>query len=94
MFHKVLRLTLVSLVVCLACFAHRVGALEATNLMPNPGFEGSQDTIDLPEGRHRGSDKIPGVEPSRVYFCRVTGHPGSSWPSKGGRTGMGGSGAG
>ena len=83
-FHKALRLPLVSLLVCLACFAHRVGAIEATNLIPNPGFEGSQDTIGLPEGWHRGSDKIPGVEPSRVYFSRGAGYPGKLLAMEGG----------
>lgn len=44
--------------------------------MPNPGFEISLATPDLPEGWQRDSRKIPGVRPSKVYFCRVTGHPG------------------
>jgi len=88
-FHQALRLTLVSLVVCLACCAHRVGAIEATNLIPKPGFEGSQDTIGLPEGWHRGSYKIPGVEPSRVYFFRVAGYPGKLLAMEGDPTAMG-----
>ena len=93
MFHKVLRLTLVSLVVCFACCAHRVVALEATNLIPTPGFKGSPDTIGLPAGWHRGSDKIPRVEPSRIYICQVSGYPGRLLATEGGRTARAGSGA-
>jgi hypothetical protein len=59
-----------------ACWPHLAGAKEATNLFPNPAFEGVQDATGLPEGWHREARKIPGVEPSRVYFCRAAGYPG------------------
>ena len=84
MFEKVSRLTLIILGVWLAFFANRASAKEATNLIPNPEFVGSQDATGLPEGWQREIRKIPGVEPSRVYFCRVSGHPGKLLAIEGG----------
>ena len=84
MFEKVSRLTLIILGVWLTFFAHRASAKEATNLIPNPEFVGSQDATGLPEGWQREIRKIPGVEPSRVYFCRVSGHPGKLLAIEGG----------
>jgi hypothetical protein len=75
-FPKAIRLILISQVVGIACFAHLAGAQEAPNLIPNLAFAVSQDAPDLPEGWQRDIRRIPGVEPSKVYFCRVTGHPG------------------
>ena len=65
-------------------FPNLARAKEATNLIPNPGFEISQDAPDLPEGWQRDIRKIPGVEPSKVYFCRVTGYPGKLLAIEGG----------
>jgi hypothetical protein len=75
-FPKGFRLPLVTIAVWVACFPHLARAQEAANLTPNPAFAGSQDPTGLPDGWHRDARKIPGVEPSRVYLCRVTGYPG------------------
>ena len=61
-----------------AFLPHLAAAQEAANRIPNAAFEGSQDATGLPEGWHRDTRKTPGVEPSRVIFCRVTGHPGNN----------------
>ena len=63
---------------------HLAAAQEAANRIPNAAFEGSQDATGLPEGWHRDTRKIPGGEPSRVNFCRVTGHPGKLLALEGG----------
>lgn len=76
MFQQSLRLILINLVVGVVCCAHLAGAQEAPKLIPNPGFAISPGTPDLPGGWQRDSRTIPGVRPSKVYFCRVTGHPG------------------
>ena len=75
---------MVSLVLVVAFFANLARAKEATNLIPNPGFEISRDAPELPEGWQRDIRKIPGVEPSKVYFCRVSGHPGKLLAIEGG----------
>ena len=84
MFSKSIRLTLFTIVVWVACFPNFALAKEAPNLIPNPAFEISQDAPDLPEGWQRDIRKIPGVEPSKVYFCRVTGYPGKLLAIEGG----------
>lgn len=84
MFQQSLRVILINLVVGLACFSYLAGAQEAPNLIPNPAFAVSQNAPDLPEGWQRDTRKIPGVEPSRVYFCRVSGHPGKLLAIEGG----------
>ena len=75
---------MVSILVWWACVPNLAGAREAANLIPNPGFEISRDAPELPEGWHRDIRKIPGVEPSKVYFCRVTGYPGKLLAIEGG----------
>jgi hypothetical protein len=45
------------------------------NLVPNPEFKGLEESA-LPIGWHQPLQKIPGVEPSRVFPCRVIGHLG------------------
>jgi hypothetical protein len=52
--------------------------------IPNPEFVGSQNATGLPEAWQREIRKIPGVEPSRVYFYRVSGHPGNLLAIEGG----------
>ena len=56
--------------------APATGKEAGPNLIPNPEFRESQREPSLPEGWHRDKRKIAGVEPSQVYFCRVTGQPG------------------
>jgi hypothetical protein len=81
---KSIRLALFTIVVWVACFPKFALAKEAPNLIPNLALEISQDAPDLPEGWHRGIRKIPGVAPSKVYFCRVTGYPGKLLAIEGG----------
>jgi len=69
------RLTLIIMALWCACFPNLVRAEAATNLIPNPGFVGAQDTAGLPEGWQRQPGRIPGVAPSLVYICRVSGYP-------------------
>jgi len=45
------------------------------NLVPNPEFKEPLDEVGMPQGWHRDARKIPGVEPSWVYFCKVSGYP-------------------
>ncbi|MDD5641700.1 MAG: hypothetical protein PHX53_08630 [Syntrophales bacterium] len=54
------------------------------NLVPNPEFKGSQEGNKLPEAWHRETQKVPGLTPSRVYPCNVTGHPGKLLAIEGG----------
>ena len=69
--------TLLTILLWFACPAPFAKAKEASpNLVPNPEFRESLDEPGLPEGWHRDNRKIAGVEPSHVYFCRVTGQPG------------------
>ncbi len=63
---------LVGWVVSFPATAKEVGP----NLIPNPEFRESSREPGLPEGWHRDKQKIAGVEPSQVYFCRVSGQPG------------------
>lgn len=84
MFEKVSRLTLIILGVWLAFFAHRADAKEATNLIPNPDFSVTQDATDMPVGWQWEIRRIPDVEPTRVYFTRVSGHPGKLLAIEGG----------
>ena len=63
---------LVGWVVSFPATAKEVGP----NLIPNPEFRESPREPGLPEGWHRDNQKIAGVEPSQVYFCRVSGQPG------------------
>jgi hypothetical protein len=78
-------LALVAILVGLSVFSSPATGKEAkVNLVPNPEFRGSQVESGLPEGWHRDTRKIPGVEPSRVYFCRVTGHSGKLLALEGG----------
>lgn len=76
MFMKIFRLTLTIIGVWLAFFATHTSAKEATNLIPNPEFVGSQNATGLPEGWHCETRTIPGLKPSRIYFSRVSEHPG------------------
>jgi hypothetical protein len=85
-FHKISRITLIILGVWFVFCANLGGASAkaATNLIPNPEFVGSQDATGLPEGWQSEIRTIPGVDPSKVYFCRVRGHPGKLLAIEGG----------
>jgi len=83
-FPKAIRLILINIVVGLAFSANLAGAKEAPNLIPNPAFAVSQDAPDLPAGWQRDIRKIPGIAPSKVYYCRVNGHPGKLLAIEGG----------
>lgn len=54
------------------------------NLVPNPEFKEAQASNSLPAGWRRETLTIPGIPPSRVYPCRVTGHPGKLLAIEGG----------
>jgi hypothetical protein len=84
MVKKVSRLTLIFLGVCLSFLALGASAKEAANLISNPGFVGSQNPTGLPEGWQCETRTIPGLDPSRVYFSRVSGHPGKLLAIEGG----------
>ena len=84
MFSNSLRLFLYTIVFWSACFLKIALAKEAPNLIHNPAFEISEDAPDLPAGWQRDMRNIPGVEPSRVYFCRISGHPGRLLAIEGG----------
>ena len=53
------------------------GGAEGTgpNLVPNPEFSGGGKSA-LPTGWNRSIQKIPGLSPSQVFPCRVTGQAG------------------
>lgn len=55
-----------------------MGEARATNpnLVPNPEFRGIGKGSGVPESWHRDTVTTPGVAPSRVFPCNVTGHPG------------------
>ena len=69
-------LSLVAILVGLFVSSPATGKEAGPNLVPNPEFRESQREPGLPEGWHWDNRKIAGVEPSQVYFCRVTGQPG------------------
>ncbi len=69
-------LALVAILVGLVVASPATGKEAGPNLIPNPEFRESPREPGLPEGWHRDKRIIAGVEPSQVYFCRVTGQPG------------------
>jgi hypothetical protein len=54
------------------------------NLIPNAKFRVSPGQSGIPEGWHWAPQSIPGIPSSRVYLCRVDGHPGQLLALEGG----------
>ncbi|MCL4501559.1 MAG: hypothetical protein M1438_06840 [Deltaproteobacteria bacterium] len=78
-------LALAAMAFCLCLSAPPANGEEVRqNLIPNPEFRAIDPDSGLPKGWHQESRTIPGVEPSRVYFCQVTGHPGKLLAIEGG----------
>ncbi|MFZ5453725.1 MAG: hypothetical protein ACOZF2_17865 [Thermodesulfobacteriota bacterium] len=78
-------MSLIVIGVWLSSFPSPGGARDITpNLVPNPEFRGTGQGSGIPEKWRRDALTIPGVTPSRLYICSVTGHPGKLLAIEGG----------
>ena len=84
-FSRSFRVSLIIIWVWFSCFPSQGGAGESNpNLVPNPEFREFREETGWPEGWHRDALTIPGIAPSRIFPCTVTGHPGKLLALEGG----------
>lgn len=69
---RLIRVALLVLMISLP--ARGWGEVTSANLIPNPEFTETVSQTGLPRSWQRRGGSVPGVVPSQVFFCRVTGN--------------------